>query len=159
MSQAEFPMDHNIVHVFYKYYSFRGCPGGSMVKNLTANTGDADKLSNPGLERSPGWREWRPTPIFLPGEIHGQSSWVGWSPQDHKRVRHKQLNNNKALSCSGCVLGRCLQSSSAPPGEGLPLTITGWVISNRICSPWQKILGQGTDSTCVSEGPEVFIEM
>ena len=25
-----------------------------MVKNLTANTGDADKLSNPGLERSPG---------------------------------------------------------------------------------------------------------
>ena len=54
MSQAEFPMDHNIVHVFYKYYSFRGCPGGSMVKNLTANTGDADKLSNPGLERSPG---------------------------------------------------------------------------------------------------------
>ena len=54
MSQAEFPTDHNIVHVFYKYYSFRGCPGGSMVKNLTANTRDADKLSNPGLERSPG---------------------------------------------------------------------------------------------------------
>ena len=53
-SQAEFPMDHNIVHVFYKYYSLRGCPGGSMVKNLTANTGDADKFSNPGLERSPG---------------------------------------------------------------------------------------------------------
>ena len=47
-------MDHNIVHVFYKYYSLRGCPGGSMVKNLTANTGDANKLSNPGLERSPG---------------------------------------------------------------------------------------------------------
>ena len=54
MSQAEFPMDHNIVHIFYKYYSLRGCPEGSMVKNLIANTGDADKLSNPRLERSPG---------------------------------------------------------------------------------------------------------
>ena len=29
-------------------------------------------------------REWPPTPIFLPGELHGQSSLLGYSPQGHK---------------------------------------------------------------------------
>ena len=34
------------------------------------------------------WRwEWLPTPVFLPGEFHGQRSLVGYSPWDH-RVRH-----------------------------------------------------------------------
>jgi len=31
------------------------------------------------------WRRaWQPTPIFLPGEPHGQRSLVGYSPQGHK---------------------------------------------------------------------------
>ena len=25
-------------------------------------------------------REWKPTPVFLPGEFHGQRSLVGYSP-------------------------------------------------------------------------------
>ena len=29
-------------------------------------------------------RKWQPTPIFLPGEFHGQRSIVGYSPWDHK---------------------------------------------------------------------------
>ena len=29
-------------------------------------------------------REWLPTPVFLPGESHGQRSLVGYSPQGHK---------------------------------------------------------------------------
>jgi len=32
-------------------------------------------------------REWLPTTVFLPGEIHGQRSLVGYSPWD-RRVRH-----------------------------------------------------------------------
>ena len=39
-----------------------------MVKNLPANG------------KSPGGREWHPTPVFLPGEFHGQRSLVGYSP-------------------------------------------------------------------------------
>ena len=27
---------------------------------------------------------WQPTPIFLPGESHGQKSLVGYSPLDNK---------------------------------------------------------------------------
>ena len=35
------------------------------------------------------WRRaWQPTPIFLPGEFHGQRSLVGSSPWGCKRVRH-----------------------------------------------------------------------
>ena len=30
-------------------------------------------------------RAWQPTPVFLPGESHGQRSLVGYSPQGHKR--------------------------------------------------------------------------
>ena len=30
------------------------------------------------------WRgAWQPTPVFLPGECHGQRSLVGYSPQGH----------------------------------------------------------------------------
>ena len=29
-------------------------------------------------------RKWQPTPVFLPGEFHGQRSLVGYSPQDCK---------------------------------------------------------------------------
>ena len=29
-------------------------------------------------------REWLPTPVFLPGEFHGQRSLVGYSPWGYK---------------------------------------------------------------------------
>ena len=39
--------------------------------------------------RSLGWedpwrRKWQPTPVFLPGESHGQKSLAGYSPWGHK---------------------------------------------------------------------------
>ena len=50
-----------------------------MIKNLPASAGDAGSI--PGLERFPGGgRAWQPTPVFLPGESHGQRSLVGYSP-------------------------------------------------------------------------------
>jgi len=48
------------------------------------------KLLNPLLASDPWggkilWRrEWLPTPVFLPGEFHGQRSLVGYSPWGHK---------------------------------------------------------------------------
>ena len=36
----------------------------------------------------PWRRKWLPTPVFLPGEFHGQRSLVGYSPWGHKRVRY-----------------------------------------------------------------------
>ena len=49
-------------------------------KESSCNAGDLDSI--PGLGRSPG--EWQPTPIFLPGEFHGQRNLVGYSSWGHK---------------------------------------------------------------------------
>ena len=35
---------------------------------------------DPWVRKIPWRREWQPTPIFLPGELHGQRSLVGYSP-------------------------------------------------------------------------------
>ena len=59
--------------------SLKGFPGGSVVKNPLANTGDE-------LGRSHWKMKWQPTAVFLPGESHGQRSLVGFSPWGHKRV-------------------------------------------------------------------------
>ena len=32
----------------------------------------------------PWRRKWQPTPVFLPGELHGQKSLVDYSPRGHK---------------------------------------------------------------------------
>ena len=57
-------------------------PGGAVVKNLPANAkGLREVGSIPGSERWFPWRrKWQPTPVFLPGESHGQRSLAGHSP-------------------------------------------------------------------------------
>ena len=37
-----------------------------------------------GWEDSPGERKWQPTPVFLPGEVHGQRSLAGYSLWNYK---------------------------------------------------------------------------
>ena len=42
---------------------------------------------DPWVRRIPWRREWQPTPVFLPGESHGQRSLGGHGPWSYKRVR------------------------------------------------------------------------
>ena len=51
-------------------------PGGSVVKNPPADTGDTSSI--PGLGKSPGVENG--TPVFLPGKCHGLRSLGGYSP-------------------------------------------------------------------------------
>ena len=39
---------------------------------------------DPCIRKIPWKRAWQPTPVFLPGESHGQRSLVDYSPQGHK---------------------------------------------------------------------------
>ena len=41
---------------------------------------------DPWVGKIPWRREWLPTPVFLPGEVHGQRSLVGYSPWGHKEL-------------------------------------------------------------------------
>ena len=67
-----------------------------MDRDSTYNAGDTDRREfNPQVGKIPWRMEWQPTPLFLPGESHGQRSLVGYSPGGHRKVGHNlQLNNN-----------------------------------------------------------------
>ena len=41
-------------------------------------------MFSPWVMKIPWRRSWQPTPIFLPGESHGQRSLAGYSPWGHK---------------------------------------------------------------------------
>ena len=60
----------------------QGFHGGSNDKESARNTGDLGSI--PGSGRFPWRRARQPTPVFLPGEAHGQRSRVGYSPWGHK---------------------------------------------------------------------------
>ena len=59
-------------------------PGGSNGKESACNEGDLGLI--PGLGRSPGEGNSLPTPVFLPGEFHGQRRLAGYSPCGHRET-------------------------------------------------------------------------
>ena len=65
---------------------FLGFPGDASSKDLPVNGGDITHGFDPWVGKNPWRRAWQPTPVFLPGESHGQMSLVGYNPQDHKEL-------------------------------------------------------------------------
>ena len=43
---------------------------------------------DPWVRKIPWRRKWQPSPVFLPGESHGQRSLEGYSPWGRKSFRH-----------------------------------------------------------------------
>ena len=41
-------------------------------------------MFDPWVRKIPWSRKWQPTPVFLPGEPHGQKSLEGYGPCGHK---------------------------------------------------------------------------
>ena len=54
-----------------------------MVKSLCAIKETGFK---PWIRKIPWRREWQPTPVFLPGELHGQRSLAGYNPWGQKEL-------------------------------------------------------------------------
>ena len=54
-----------------------GFPGGAVESACQCRRLRFD----PWVRKTPWRRKWQPTPVFLPGESHGQSSLVGYSPR------------------------------------------------------------------------------
>ena len=56
-------------------------------KDSPANAGDAGDVGlMPGSEKSPGGGNGKSTPVFLPGESHGQRSLAGCNPWGHEEL-------------------------------------------------------------------------
>ena len=62
----------------------RGLPGGSDGKESACDAGGPGLI--PGSGRAPGEGNGKPTPVFLPGEFHGQRFLVGYCPLGHKEL-------------------------------------------------------------------------
>ena len=57
-----------------------GFPGGASGKEPVCQGRRPKRLRfNPWVGKIPWRRKWQPTPVFLPGESHGQSSLVGYT--------------------------------------------------------------------------------
>ena len=65
-------MEKNLKKNRHTHICIWGFPDGTVIKNTPANTAPGELISTPGLGRSPGGEKWPPTPVFLPGESHGQ---------------------------------------------------------------------------------------
>ena len=84
--------DHRLLpgdSVYWKRHKIKDSlcfPGSPVVKNLPADAGDNG--FNPWVGKIAWRRQWQPTPVFLPGDSHGQRSLAGYSSWGHERVRH-----------------------------------------------------------------------
>ena len=73
-------LEHMVVLSFLRnlYTVFWAFQMALVAKNLPANAGDVKRFEfNLCVRKIPWRRAWQPTPVFLPGEAHGQRSLVG----------------------------------------------------------------------------------
>ena len=62
-------------------HKFGGFPSDASGKEPTCQCKRPKRCGfDPWVGKSPWRRKWQPTPVFLPGESHGQRNLVGYSP-------------------------------------------------------------------------------
>ena len=82
---------------------------------------------NPWVEKSPWRRKWQPTPVFLPGESHGQRSLAGYSPRGCKESNTTKVT---AQAPTGAVGGT--PKTTIVISSKIPLTITNIIIMKKL---------------------------
>ena len=96
--------------------AFQGFPGGTSGKEpaCQCRTHKRPRL-NPWVRKIPWGRAWQPTPVFLPGEFHGQRSLEGYS-----LLGHKESGMTEAICVHTCTpVFQVLCQRSWGRGEGL----------------------------------------
>ena len=70
-----------------KLYKIRGFPGSTSGKESACQCRRHKRFGfDPWVGKIPWRRAWEPTPVFLPGESHGQGSLAGYSPWGCKEL-------------------------------------------------------------------------
>ena len=72
------------VHLYLNNISFWGFPGGASGKESACWS--TRRRFNPWVRKIPWKRKWQPTPVFLPGQFHGQRSLAGYSQWESQRA-------------------------------------------------------------------------
>ena len=77
-----------------------------MVKNPPTSAGRPKRHRfDPWIRKIPWRRAWQPTPVFLPGESHGQKSLAGYSPWGHKELDMTEATARKQSSVKTHLVG------------------------------------------------------
>ena len=74
-----------------------GLPGDSATKNPPATQETWETQNQPRVGKITWRRKWQPTPLFSPGEFHGQRSLAATVPGVAESDTTEQLNNSKAF--------------------------------------------------------------
>ena len=70
-----------------RHRDWMGFPGGARGKKPTWQCRRPQRCwFDPWVGKIPWRRPWQPSPVFLPGESHGQRSLAGYGPQDRKEL-------------------------------------------------------------------------
>ena len=83
---------------------------------------------DPWVEKIPWRRKWQPTPVFLPGESHGQRSLAGygsWGSKEAKQLSNKRKPNNFSFNT------RVHRAASPARQQARPWALRGWTESHR----------------------------
>ena len=76
---------HRAVYIFRNPCVILGFPDASDDKESSLQCWRPQ--FDPRVAKIPRRREGHPTPVFLPGEFHGQRSLAGYSPWDHRETQ------------------------------------------------------------------------
>ena len=79
-----------------------GFPGGSDGKESTAMWGT---WFDPWVRKTPRRRAWQPTPVFMPGESHGQRSLEGYGSRGHRESDTTAVTDHSACTGKRLELG------------------------------------------------------
>ena len=86
---------------------FTGFPGGS------------DGKESAWVRKIPWRMEWLPSPVFLPGEFHGQSSLVGYSPWGCKELDVTEHSSFQFSSVAQLCPTLCNPMDCSPAGSSV----------------------------------------
>ena len=83
-----------LIYMYVLYVYILGCPAGAGGKESTCQyMRHRRHRFYPWVGKIPWKKTWQPTPVFLPGESHGQRSLVGYSAKGAKsRIQLKWLS-------------------------------------------------------------------
>ena len=98
-----------------------------------------DPGSVPGSGRSTGKGNGYSTPIFLPGEFHGQRSLVGYSPWGHKESDATEWTTLSLFTFTGFPGGASGKNPPANSGRHKRLGLDPWVRKIPWRRAWQPI--------------------
>ena len=137
-----------------------GFPGGSSGKEHACQCRKHKRCRfNPWVRKIPWRRAQQPTPVFLPGESHGQRSLVDYSPYsrgESDTTEHTHMHASAVLPGKHKVAHACLHLAAGASNFTNPRTLKTHACRlppRSLCSPrtlWSKTSSK--DATGTSHG-------